>query len=274
MRYFLVDNGSLKAESVLNLREVAAALSQLTGHEIIPASLLHSSKIDPAQLGGEGAINLEKRLRLLLETGEREFTLIPFFFGPTAAITDYLPLRLAWLRERHGDFSIRRTPFLYDEKEGNERLLGILADNVRRVIESHRLCRPRVTLLDHGSPLPEVTAVRDALAQQLQALLAEGISDLSPSSMERRPGEAYAFNEPLLESLLRQESWNKVDVVVAMLFLSPGRHAGPGGDVDTICRSAEQASPGLRTYMTGLAGTHPGILQLLADRLQGVKVAM
>jgi hypothetical protein len=56
-------------------------------------------------------------------------------------------------------------------------------------------------------------------------------------SMERRPGPAYAFNEPLLERLLRAP-FDAGLVVVGMLFLSPGRHAGQG-DVAAICAAAE-----------------------------------
>ena len=57
-------------------------------------------------------------------------------------------------------------------------------------------------------------------------------------------------------------------VVVCQFFLSPGRHAGPNGDVASICRKAEEARPGLRTFITKPLGDHPLILDLLAERLQ------
>jgi len=56
-------------------------------------------------------------------------------------------------------------------------------------------------------------------------------------------------------------------VIVSLLFLSPGRHAGPGGDIASICREAEERNPGLHTQMTGLVGDHPGIISLLKARL-------
>ena len=47
-------------------------------------------------------------------------------------------------------------------------------------------------------------------------------------------GEEHAHNHPLLADQLRTEGWNQGDLVVAPLFLSPGRHAGPDGDVAEI----------------------------------------
>lgn len=268
MKYLLVDNGSLRPQSVLNLRAIAAELGRETGLEILPSSLLHSSKVPVDQLEGEPAVNLERRLRLFLEAGEREFTILPFFFGPTGAITEYLPQRLAYRREKHGDFSIRLAPFLsLGEDQDNSDLVQILADNVRQSMAYNSWKRPRVVLVDHGSPMPEVTDVRNALAMELEAALGSEVEAVAPASMERREGEAYAFNEPLLENLLRTPPWNDGPVVISMLFLSPGRHAGPGGDIATICREAREENPGLRTSMTGLVGEHPGIVAVLRRRL-------
>jgi len=128
--------------------------------------------------------------------------------------------------------------------------------------------RPRVALVDHGSPLPEVAAVRDRLAGELGKVLGERVSAVAASSMERREGEAYAFNEPLLENLLETEGWSAGEVVVSLLFLSPGRHAGPEGDIAGICKRARERHPGLRTRMTGLVGNHPAIIRLLQRRLE------
>ena len=269
MKYLLVDNGSLRPQSVLNLRRIAAELGRAAELEILPASLLHSSKVSPDQLEGEPAVNLERRLRLFLEAGEREFTILPFFFGPTGAITDYLPQRLAYRREKHGDFTVRQAPFLYlGHGADNSDLVRILEDNVRQIIDYQQWERPRVVLVDHGSPLPEVTAVRDALAAELGKALGDSVTAVAPASMERRDGEEYAFNEPLLETLLRQQQWNDGPVIISMLFLSPGRHAGPGGDIATICREAREENPGLRTCMTGLVGEHPDIVKVLQRRLE------
>ena len=266
MKYLLTDNGSLRPESILNLRKVAAALSLASGLEVLPSSLLHSSKVPADQLEGEEAVNLERRIRLALEVGERAFCIIPFFFGPTAAITGYLPERLADRRKKQGDFHVERTPFLY-QKEDASPLLDILAARVQQQLRYQQWERPRVALVDHGSPLPEVTAVRDSLAPLLAARLGDAVAGVAPASMERRPGEEFAFNEPLLANLLDQPGWHDGPVIVSMLFLSPGRHAGPGGDIARICEEAEHRHPRLRTAMTGLVGDHPDIIPLLLRRL-------
>ena len=53
-----------------------------------------------------------------------------------------------------------------------------------------------------------------------------------------------------------------------MLFISPGRHAGEGGDVYAICLEAEKQNEGLKTYMSGLLSDHQGIVKILDSRLK------
>ena len=89
--------------------------------------------------------------------------------------------------------------------------------------------------------------------------------------MERREGDEYAFNEPLLENVIGAEEFQK-EIIVSMLFASPGRHAGPGGDVAQICQEAAEKYPELKWHMTDLVAGHDGIIELLAERFhQGHK---
>lgn len=269
MPTFLIDNGSLRPDAVRNLRQVAAGLSARVGEKIWPVSMLHSSKIDPALLDGEEALVWERQTKRALEAGERDFYLVPFFFGPTGALEDYLPERLAVLRARYGPFRVRLAPFLFDP--GKLDLVQVLAARVREALQQQPFCGP-IVLCDHGSPKREVAAVRDALAAQLSRLLDRPVA---PASMERRDGPEYAFNDPLLAHLLRQPGFCDQTVVVALLFLSPGRHAGDGGDIATICAEAEAEFPRLLTHRTELVGTHPAILDVLEQRyragLDGVR---
>merc|ERR1711871_1772552 len=106
----------------------------------------------------------------------------------------------------------------------------------------------KVIVVDHGSPSPEVAAVRDHLANQVRDELESEYASSATvtvvaASMERRPGEKYAFADPLLESVLQEniEGCGTGDVIVAMAFLSPGRHAGPGGDVADIIEEASKS---------------------------------
>ncbi|HLP02892.1 MAG TPA: CbiX/SirB N-terminal domain-containing protein, partial [Opitutaceae bacterium] len=152
-------------------------------------------------------------------------------------------------------------------------LAGVLEKRVRATLAERESAgaaaeRPAVAVVDHGSPEPKVTAVRDAVAARLRERLGDAVRAVAPCSMERREGEEYAFADPLLAALLRRAPFDAGAVIVAMLFLSPGRHAGPEGDVAQICRAAEAERPALRATMTDLLGGDPAVLELLAERLE------
>lgn len=266
-RIFLVDNGSLRASSTRNLRRLAAELSERCGVTVEPVSLLHSNKVPREELDGEPARTFGPTATRAAREGAEEILVIPLFFGPTRAVTEYLPERVAQLHDEHPGVAVRvAKPIVDIHGPVDLRLAAALRDGVESVAPS--ASQPAVALVDHGSPIPEVTAVRNVLAGQLGALLADRAERVVGASMERREGDAYRFNEPLLEHLLDQPGFNEGTVVIAMLFLSPGRHAGPDGDVAGICRDAEARNPGLTTCMTPLAGDHPSLVDILADRVQ------
>ncbi|HEX2860868.1 MAG TPA: cobalamin biosynthesis protein CbiX [Lacunisphaera sp.] len=256
----LMDNGSLEPAAILGLRRLAAEVGQRLGIPVEPVSLLHSSAVPAEKIGGTAAEILEPALARRLAAGRNAFVILPLFFGPSGAFTDYLPKRLAHLREKHPALHATIAAPLF--AAGDDRLARILAEQIRRTGAPSR----RVALVDHGSPAREVTAVRNELAAQVGSLLGDDHT-VAPCSMERREGAAYDFCEPLLAGLLRQPGWNSGEVTIALQFLLPGRHAGPGGDVARICREAESASGGsLHTTMTALVGEHPLLVDILADR--------
>jgi len=85
--------------------------------------------------------------------------------------------------------------------------------------------------------------------------------------MERREGAEYDFNEPLLEKLVGVDpAFSTGDVVVAMAFLQPGRHAGEGGDIAQMLEVARANNPALRTHVTPLLGASPLVHLVLRDR--------
>mgnify|MGYP003572556988 FL=1 len=126
-------------------------------------------------------------------------------------------------------------------------------------------------VVDHGSPLPEVTAVRAKVPMTLRERLEDGIW-LSQAVMERRKSADYDFNGQLLGDLL--DSCVTPDgaavVVLAMMFISPGRHAGPGGDIEAICADAIARNPGLKLKISPLIGEHPLLIDILRARLEAV----
>ena len=231
-------------------------------------SLLHSSNVPAEALGGEPARLLEPALVAHFEAFPKaEVVLLPLFFGPSAALTDYVPARLASVRARFPQAKVRLAPWLVNPADGDSRLAGVLADQVRKAVRERGWSKPKVVLVDHGSPQPAVAAVRDHLGRQVRAELGGEIEALAVASMERRDGDAYAFNEPLLATALRTAPFNEGEVVVALQFLSPGRHAGPGGDIATICAAAEAEQAGLRTQMTEPIAGDERLVELLAERL-------
>lgn len=151
-----------------------------------------------------------------------------------------------------------------------QELAAALADRVRATAAERGWRSPKVVLCDHGTPLRSVTAVRDRLGELLAAELGDEAEAVAVASMERRPGDDYAFNEPLLATRLASAPFDGGDVVVALQFLSPGRHAGPGGDVAEICAAAEEAARRagreLRIAMTATLADDDRVVEVLARR--------
>ncbi|MCD8481683.1 MAG: cobalamin biosynthesis protein CbiX [Verrucomicrobia bacterium] len=265
----LIDNGSLRPESWLNLQRLATASSRRFGLQVHGISLLHSDRLDPNSIGGQPARIWEPTMRAFLKAGEREFFIQPFFIGPTAAITQYMPERLQLLQQEFPDLKLRYGDFLFSGEDTDDGLLtSIVCQRIKEALGITGWMRPRVVLVDHGSPLPEVTFVRNYIAGQLSVLLRNEVHSVAVASMERREGDLYRFNDPLLADRLDQDGYAQSEVIIAMLFLSPGRHAGPDGDVEQICKEARLRNPRLATHCTGLLGTHPLMEELLYQRIR------
>ena len=262
----LMDNGSHRAESTINLRRISKSLSQQINTEVHPVSLLHSTKVNPSELEGKKAEILEPFIKSKCEKGVDSFFIIPFFFGQSAALKDYLPERGKDIKSKWQKTEIKLAPTLVKIEDKNDYCVSnIISELVLEKIEEKNLKNPHVTLVDHGTPVKEVNQVRNHISQQLTEILNGRVAQVKASSMERREGKEYEFNEPLLENLLGQNDFIQ-DVVLAMLFISPGRHAGTGGDIDKICQSAESKCNTLRTFKSKLFAMHPKVIDLLASR--------
>ena len=264
----LVDNGSLQPAATKQLRRLAAALGRRLGRRVEPVSLLHASAVPAHQLNGRTAEILEAAVQRRAAAGMRDLVIVPLFVGPSRAVTEHIPAQAMHWKRAHPGLRVRLAAPL--AARGESRLARMLAKEVRAKLTEAFLrgAAARVALVDHGSPVRAVTQVRNRLAVQLRRQLGARVAAVAPCSMERRPGAAYAFNEPLLKTLLATPRWNSGPVIVAQLFLLPGRHAGPGGDIEAICRGARQQSPRLRTRRTRLLGGHAGLVEILADRFR------
>lgn len=266
----LTDNGSLRPEATFSLRRLACDLGEAVGAAIQPVSLLHSSKIPAAKLDGRPAETFEPFLLARRMEGIHRFHVTPLFFGPSAAFMEFLPQRVDAIRDEHAwpELEVRVAPCVVDVSAPDDlRIAQILGELITAKADERGLERAAVAVCDHGAPRIKVTEVRNFLAWQLRTVLGDRFAPVGPCSMERREGDDYRFNEPLLEHLLGSPGFTE-NVIVSMLFFQPGRHAGPGGDIAQICSAAEERCPGLATHMTDLVASHPGLIPVLAERFQ------
>lgn len=270
----LLDNGSRRPAATRNLRRLAHHLGQQLGIEVQPVSALHSSRIPPEELDGVPAQTLEPFLRAQVGAGEGSFGIVPLFFGPSRAISTFVPEIAGRVAAEVGPLEVRVADALCPLPAGEPLLVEILADQVRKVLPARNSRAVDVLLVDHGSPLPAVTAVRHWLAEGLAAALADTPGPqmrVGEAVMERREGAEYAFNGHLLAEALAElgaaaSAERPRHVVLAMQFISPGRHAGPGGDIAEIVAEAEAAYPGLQVHISELIGEHLQFVDLLRTR--------
>jgi sirohydrochlorin ferrochelatase len=261
MRIALIDNGSLEAAAHAGLRAAAAAIGELAQARIEAVSWKHSDRIPSYALEGGPAQTLASWVREQVAAGEREFLFVPFFISPQGAIGSSLRRDLAALREEAGGFEISFADGLAAEAP----LAAIVADRVRGAAAAAGLHRPAVIVVDHGGPQRASAAVRDSVADAVRALLGLEAGRLLAASMESPDGPEFTFNRPLLADALASPGFGSGNVVIAPLFLLPGRHAGPGGDLSRIARDAEARSAGLRCHFAGLVGNHPLAIEHLAS---------
>lgn len=267
----LLDNGSKRPEATKNLRRLAATLSRRVGENAYPVSLLHSSAIPASELDARPADTLEPFLTRQVNSGHRVFSIVPLFFGPSRAIDVLVPEIRKRVEARDGPLDIRIAPILCPLPEGEAHLLDILEGNARDAIARLDRSPSLLVLVDHGSPVPRVTAVRRWLASGLAGRFA-GQCRVTEAVMERREGAQYDFNGELLEDVLAAaaKGTEGSDIVLAMQFISPGRHAGPSGDIERIAKTAMDKHRGLRIATSRLVSEHPLFDDILVERTQAV----
>ncbi len=267
MTIALLDNGSLEPAAHRGLRAAAAALTARTGLPVEAVSWRHSDRIPAADLDGAPARTLLPWLRARLRAGEREFVFVPFFISAEGAIVSAIRAELEALRRAAGGFAFVLAPGLSPAAE----CLGeIVAARVRETAAARGLSRPAVVVVDHGGPARASAVLRDAVADEVRARLGAAVARVAAASMESPEGSEFAFNQPLLAAQLEAAGFRDGDVIIAPLFLLPGRHAGPEGDLAVIARAAEAGTPQRRCHFTGLVGSHPLAVERLARNLRGL----
>ena len=272
----LFDNGSLRPDATFALRAIAKNLSKRLGMAVEGVSLLHSHKIDAEKLGGKPATSIRRRFKQGIANEEHHFICLPLFLGPSLAITEYLMELIDEAKVLCPEMQILVAPPLagWDVKYPDSRLSEILADQVKVLIDEKSLTHStNLVLVDHGSPIEKLSILRNTVTDQLRDLLGDLVSTATACSMERREGDAYAFNDPLLESVTFDKASTEEQLeslIVAMFFLLPGRHAGVGGDVDEILQGLVDKKKVKNFIKTDLIATHPLIYSILEDRVKSV----
>ncbi len=263
MRIALVDNGSLEAAAHESLRAAAEAIGSRCGLPVDAVSWKHSDRIPAGLLAGGPAVTLGSWVRSQAARGERELLVIPFFISAQGAIGSSLRRDLEALRDEVGGFDLSFTESL----GAGTVLADIVADRVRSAAAALGATRVPVVVVDHGGPSEASAAVRNRVADAVRAALGGLAERVVAASMEMPEGPGFDFNRPLLGDLLGSPGYDRGDVVIAPLFLSPGRHAGPGGDLHQIAAEAAARSPALRCHFTELVGSHPLAIHTLARAL-------
>jgi sirohydrochlorin ferrochelatase len=248
----LIDNGSLEPAAHQNLRRVAAALSDATATLVHAVSWKHSDRIAPSELGGTPAWTLGPFVRAMHALGQRDFLFVPFFISAQGAIGSALRHDLEKLQAELGEMSFDFTTGL----AARTALAEIVTARIRDVQLARALVRPPVLVVDHGGPSAASANLRDQLTAMIRARLGDNFGTVAAASME-------GDHPPQLCDQLRAAGFAGRDVIVALLFLSPGRHAGPGGDIARIC-----AASGTHCHVTDLVGTHPLTVETLAASLR------
>jgi sirohydrochlorin ferrochelatase len=264
MTIALIDNGSVEPAAHRALRLVAADLGTRTGHPVHTVSWKHSNRIAADLLDGTPAVCLPDFVARNLAAGERGFLFIPFFISAQGAIGSSLRRDLETLQA-----AATAAPFTVAFTDGlgaRGAIAPIVADRIRTRMAERALVRPPVIVVDHGGPSPASAAVRNTLTDEVRSLLGDAVGPVAAASME---GDEHPHNHPVLADQLRQPGFDRGDVIIAPLFLLPGRHAGPAGDLAEIADAAMAAAPApLRCHFTGLVGDHPRAAAALAQALR------
>jgi len=269
----LIDNGSSRPESTLNLRRLAQTLSLVSGQMVHPVSLMHANKAPISLLNQQAAAILQPYLQQQLAAGQRHFLIIPLFYGLSRALTSFVPDVQAKLQADYGEFHLQIADVLCPLPNGEPRLVELLCSLIAYTERRLALSVEHIFFADHGSPIPAVTQVRQWLAGQMRKQLPS--KTLIECVMERRSGQAYDFNGELLDQQLRHIAAkinadapiNQQTFIVSLLFTSAGTHAGAGGDIEQICAAVMHDYPHIHIHTTPLVGDHPLLIDILQQRM-------
>lgn len=270
-RVVLLSHGSKRPEAGSQLAAIARDLRRAGQADVVAAAVFFGAGADEGGAGGDGppaALDVALR-RMLAEDGAGAIRVLPFILGPSRALRAEAPRIVRAAIAEHPGARIDVLPCLSDALGGDgiRCLARGMAEQVTRAMRDAQLARPLVLLCDHGSADPAVASVRQRMAALVAALLGDAVLGVEPAPMERPATLARGseVDDPLLEERLAALGDRSAEVVVAMAFVSPGRHAGGEGDVAAIVRQAQDAQPRLAVHVTELLGDSAAVREMLAS---------
>lgn len=242
----LVDNGSVRDHAALFTRKLAEKIQQASSEKVLAVSLDHSFRIPVEKLNGIPVPILNALLSELAEQSSlKTLTILPLLMVGGGAIYQKLQAQVDVFRSRRPDVTVKMAKALIDPNETSAfSIPALMVKNIEATLAQTAEVRPDVIVVDHGSPVQVASEMRNWVAQEVEKRLDPGtFGCVMAASMERRPGENYDFNEPLLQTALQQCADRGVDmVVISKLFLQPGKHSGKKGDIDGIVQNFQKTN--------------------------------
>ncbi|KAJ1632962.1 hypothetical protein T492DRAFT_984257 [Pavlovales sp. CCMP2436] len=273
-RYVLLAHGSKRADTWVQLDALSGDLRRAGRAEVVAASVFFGDDSAAEEGGGEPRppASLDALLRRMLAAEPaRPIRILPFILGPSRALRAETPRLVREAAATCAAADVEVLPCLADvvDAEGARAVSVGLAEQIERTIAEAGLTRPFVLVCDHGSADAAVAAVRRTMVADVARLLGSAVVGVEPAPMERPSSLARGSeaDDPLLEERLAGlccADAAAVEVVVAMAFLSPGRHAGADGDVAEIVARATAGRADLRVHVSELLGDSRAVRRVLA----------
>lgn len=267
----LADNGSVKPYAPLMTRKLAQQLQEEIGVKTIPASLAHSGRIPVDRLNGQPVALVKPLLQELSMSGIEEVIILPFMLASGGAIHRKLAAEVEIASNSFAETKFELAQAILSDSDQNPHpIVPMFVEHIESTIQEKSLDRPRVILVDHGSPRRESADLRNSVGKQLKDSLGERIEGLIAASMERRPGAEYDFNEPMLKKVLEESAEERKTIVLARLFLQPGKHSGKKGDVDEICEEVFRRFPEFEIHHAPRVFLQKNLIHLLKIRYKEI----
>ncbi len=113
-----------------------------------------------------------------------------------------------------------------------------------------------IIIVDHGSRRAEANAQLEVVAERLR----ERLPDLLIVTAHLEIAEPN-----IAQAIATCAAHDATEIIIHPFFLAPGRHTSH--DIPTQVRAAANSHPKTRIFITETLGLHPGLIDLIVDRV-------